>query len=306
MSSKGAWVSITAPVTLTTAAITNYVFNTPTGALTINSTSGPQGLSTVGTAKYNVTALGTSIVLAGSDNSATAWGTPGVLIQEGLDETTSRQTVAVRMAGDVSYNRVDIASSPSFSGTVTSNPTVSGSTQNRYMDQYGSYVVYDSTAPGTFSLSFPSTQAKAVVGVGKSPASSGAAGGGSVETQTVLPITADVVKLDSEISSTDKSGKDMVLFGGSCINSLVAQLASDGKFPYTCSDWPGRDFGRIEVIEDAFATGKMALVIAGTRAVDTDLAALVVQKGFPGATTAQKGETALEVTGSVSSPAYSA
>jgi S-layer protein (TIGR01564 family) len=101
------------------------------------------------------------------------------------------------------------------------------------------------------------------------------------------------------------SNYDMVLVGGPCINSLVAQLAADGDFPYTCETWPGRDFGRVQVIADAFATGKTALVIAGTTAAETDLAARVVQTGFNGATAAQKASAALEITGSVSSPAYS-
>jgi hypothetical protein len=92
--------------------------------------------------------------------------------------------------------------------------------------------------------------------------------------------------------------------GGPCINTLVAELATAGKFPYTCANWPGRDFGRVQLISDAFATGKTALVIAGTRAADTDLAARIVQTGLPLATDAQKAGASVEVTGSVSSPVY--
>lgn len=311
--SKGAWVSITNPTNLTGLANnTAYTFNLPTGsALFVTGVAGnATGNYVVGTATYALTnspaAIGTWLYLQATDNagSPTAYATPGILINEGLDQATVRNSIALRMAGDANYNRVDIAEVPAFTGSVTSNPTVSGSTQNRYMDAYGAYVVYDSTMPGTFSVSYPSTQAKAVVGVGLSPSATGSGGGGSVETDSVLPITADIVKLDSEVTSSDRSGKDMVLFGGPCIHDLVAELADEGKFPYTCADWPGRDFGRIEVIEDAFASGNMALVIAGTRAGDTDLASMVVQKGFPGATDSQKAEAALEVTGSVSSPAY--
>jgi len=97
--------------------------------------------------------------------------------------------------------------------------------------------------------------------------------------------------------------------GGPCINTLVAELATAGKFPYTCANWPGRNFGRIQLISDAFATGKTALVIAGTRAEDTDLAARIVQTEvngkFTAATDADMAKSALEVTGSVSSPVYS-
>jgi hypothetical protein len=311
MTSKGAWVAITAPVTIT--GLTNntaYTLNFPTG--TVSVTTGVAGTAsdntTVGTAKFEIVnpSAGTSLTIRATDNqvSETQWTTPGVLVVEGVDQTTARNLIAVRMDADATINRVNIAAAPSFTGTKTQSATVSGTTQNRYMDQYGTYVTYDSTSPGTFSVSYPSTQAQAVVGVGKAPASSGGAVGGSVTTDKVLPITADVVKLDSEVVASDKTGKDLVLMGGSCINSLVADLASAGKFPYGCADWPGRDFGRAQVIEDAFASGKMALVIAGTRAADTDLAARVVQLGFPGATDAQKAGTSVEITGSVSSPAY--
>jgi hypothetical protein len=304
MTSKGAWVSITAPVVLATSAVTNYVFNTPTGALTVNSTSGPQGLNTVNVAKYNVTAGGTYIRLAASDNDATAWGTPGILIVEGIDASTVRNMIAIRAAGDGSFNRVDLPDGPKFTGTKTSNPTVSGSTQNRYMDAFGSYVTYDSTMPGTFTVSYPSAQAQAIVGVGATPSSSGGGVGGSVTTETVLPITKDVVKLDTEVTESDKNGNDLVLFGGSCVNSMTAEVM-DLAFP-TCGADSGvpEDAAMIAVYEDHFAAGKSVLVIAGWSAADTDLAARVVQLGFPGATEAQKDSDELTVSGSVTSPAY--
>jgi hypothetical protein len=316
MTSKGAWVAITDQVNITgLTANTNYTLNLPTGTLALNtnySLAGGQAaysvLHTVGTAIYNVTTANdtatTWIMVRATDNSATSWTTPGVLIVEGLDEDTVRNLVAARVDSGASYNRVEIAGSPAFTGASTSISAVSGTTLNRYVDEYGTYVTYDSTAPGTFSASLPSTQAVAAVGVGISPSSSTSGGAGSVTTETVLPITADVVKLDSEVTETDKTNNDLALFGGPCINSLVAELADAELFPYTCADWPGRDFGRVDVIADAFATGQTALVIAGTRAADTDLAGRITQTGFPGATDAQKAEASIEITGSVSSPAY--
>jgi hypothetical protein len=308
--SKGSWVAITNPVTISGLANnTAYVLNLPTGSTTI--VTGVAGNSsanyTVGTAIYEVTnpAAGTSLTIRATDNSGTttAWTTPGVLLVEGLDENQVRNTIAVRVDSGSANNRAEIAAAPSFTGTTTSVSAVSGTTLNRYVDQYGSYVMYDSTAPGTLSASVPSTQAVAAVGVGQSPSSS-VGGAGTVTTETVLPVTADVVKLDNEVTESDKANNDLALFGGPCINTLVAELAADGTFPYTCADWPGRDFGRVDVIADAFATGQTALVVAGTRAADTDLAARIVQTGFPGATDAQKAEASIEITGSVSSPAY--
>jgi hypothetical protein len=306
--SKGAWVALTNVTTMASTANANYTFNLPTGSLTVNSTTlSGNGLSTVGAAKYNVTVGGTNntITIKASDNSATPFSTPGVMLVEGLDEAQTRNVIAFRMDSDASYNRVDIPAAPAFTATTTSTAGVSGTTQNKYVDQFGTYVMYDSTMPGTLSISYPASQSQAIVGVGKAPTASVGGAAGSVTTQTVLPITADVVKLDSEVSTADQSANDMVLVGGPCINAMVAQLATAGKFPYTCDTWPGRNFGRVQVIADAFATGKTALVIAGTTAADTDLGSRIVQLGMPGATDAQKAGASVEVTGSTQSPAYS-
>lgn len=307
--SKGAWVAITKNQTIT--GLTNdtaYAVNLPTGTLDIvtGAAGNSSALYTVGSAKYAlINTAGTSVSIAATDNSATAFATPGVMVVEGLDEAQARNVIAFKMDADATYNRVDIPAAPSFTSTKTTTAGVSGTTQSKYVDQFGTYVMYDSTMPGTLSISYPASQAQAIVGVGKAPAASVGGAAGSVTTQTVVPITTDVVKLDSEVTSADQSDNDMVLVGGPCINSMVAQLATAGKFPYTCDTWPGRNFGRVQVIADAFATGKTALVIAGTTAADTDLASLIVQKGFSGATDAQKAGTAVEITGTTQSPAYS-
>ncbi|MEM2121988.1 MAG: S-layer protein, partial [Candidatus Woesearchaeota archaeon] len=171
--------------------------------------------------------------------------------------------------------------------------------------EWGTLVTYDYTAAGTATINYPDTQLYHLVAVGDNPVISVGGAGGKVTTETILPITADVVKLDSEVTSADKAGYDLVLVGGPCVNTLVAELATAGKFPYTCANWPGRDFGRVQLIADAFASGKTALVVAGTRAQDTDLAAQIVQKGFPGASETIKAGSVTEITGTVSSPAYS-
>lgn len=99
--------------------------------------------------------------------------------------------------------------------------------------------------------------------------------GGTVK--EVVAVTTAVAKLDSEVTSTDKTGRHLVLVGGPCANSLVADLKTAGKFAYGCTDWPAKNVGIVEVVDNAFATGKMAVVVAGTRAEDTRLASSVVQ-----------------------------
>jgi hypothetical protein len=109
----------------------------------------------------------------------------------------------------------------------------------------------------------------------------GATTGGTY--QQIVPVTSSVARLDSEITSSDKSSKDLILVGGPCVNTLVASLATasanaTAKYPFTCASWLARNFGSIRVIDDAFATGHQVVVVAGTRAADTRLAANVLQQ----------------------------
>ncbi len=99
--------------------------------------------------------------------------------------------------------------------------------------------------------------------------------GGTVK--EVVAVTTAVAKLDSEVTSADKTGKELVLVGGPCVNTLVADLKTAGKFAYGCTDWPASNLGIVQVVDDAFATGKQAVVVAGTRAEDTRLASSVLQ-----------------------------
>ncbi|MEM5847128.1 MAG: S-layer protein [Candidatus Aenigmatarchaeota archaeon] len=147
-------------------------------------------------------------------------------------------------------------------------------------------------------VELPAEQQKAFVYIGKI---------GEVVTtggtyKEMVPIKTPVTRFADEITASDKtSTKAFVLVGGPCVNELVAELAADGKLKdstgYTitsCEAWPGRDFALIQLIEDAYGTtGKVVLVVAGTRAQDTLLAAQYLQAGKLEGSTAK----AVEVTG---------
>ncbi len=66
----------------------------------------------------------------------------------------------------------------------------------------------------------------------------------------------------------------VILIGGPSVNALVKELADANK------TWASSDYAEnraiIDLIADAFATGKDALVIAGYAGKDTRLAARVV------------------------------
>ena len=79
----------------------------------------------------------------------------------------------------------------------------------------------------------------------------------------------DVLVKDSEVSSV--SSKNLIVVGGSCINSAAATLVGGAK---CTSDWTtatgvGSGEFLIQSFGDAYSTGKIALLVAGYEAADT-------------------------------------
>jgi hypothetical protein len=229
---------------------------------------------------------------------------PGfIFVQEALEGGSTHNWVYIPVTfnavGSIVYTTTPLSDDSNYDATMA---VIGTATQYKSMTTYGTLVEYFGGAAigGPTTLNYPDTYTYAnlyLLGPDGKISTSGTAG--TVTTDKVFPITTDIVRLDSEVTDSDKTGRDLVLLGGPCINTLVADLATAEKFDYGCASWPGRDFGMVSVVNDAFTDGKVALVIAGTRAADTDLAAGVVQAG-----TALEGQAAdtVEVTGSVSSP----
>jgi len=295
-------------VTLGASSGSLYVGTNLLGSITYGTTNYIAGDSNSGHLDFavNCSAAGTCNVGLGVSGTTMLTAPGFVLVEESLQGSTAHNWIYFPISYSATLVKAGVSTPATDDENLHANwDVVSGSTTYRGMSTYGTYSEYDTTSLSA-TVKYPDSFSYAnvyILGPEGLVTSGGAVG--QVTTETVLPITADVVKLDSEVTSSDKSNKDMVLVGGPCINTLVASLASAGSFPYTCANWPGRDFGRVQLVSDAFASGKTALVIAGTRAADTDLAARIVQNGFPGATEAQKAGSSIEVTGSVSSPAYS-
>jgi len=130
-------------------------------------------------------------------------------------------------------------------------------------------------------LKVPSKSLAAKVYFGKQGATSST---GTVK--EVVPVITAVGKLDTSITTNDKATKNMVLVGGPCINTLVQALVDAGKLDttYTCANGnPGSAWtagtGYIIVVDDPFdVTGKYAVVVAGTVAADTTVAATTLQQ----------------------------
>jgi len=257
--------------------------------------------NTSGVLTYNV-ALGTT-----NANMQTAKGF--VLVEEAQEGGTTHNWLYFPVAWDSTNSRTYVNTPVSDDALfITSAANILGtSTQYRMMDTYGSLVDWAASAlGGSATVKYPDVFTYGnvyVLGPTGTISTSGVVGATTAD--KLLPITGDIVKLDTEVSASDKTSNDLIIVGGPCINTLAADVL--GKTYPACGASSGMtsNTGLIQLFVDKYATGKSALLIAGWEAAQTDLASRLVQNGLPFTSDAQKAGTKLTVTGTVSSPAYS-
>lgn len=217
------------------------------------------------------------------------------------------------VSANASYSSSDVGF------TVSSNTSLSGgqigtANKYRYMSAYGTYVETDTDAD-TVKIYYPGNRPSyAVVAIGTDPQISiGGTSGSSGSTTTyneVQPVTTTIAKLDNEVTSADRTAKNVILVGGPCVNTMVAELADAGKLmmdgeALTCAAWNAKStagdyFGLIQVIDNAFTAGKAALVVAGSTSVETREATSTLQdyaaKGLSGTAVKIKNNVITPVT----------
>lgn len=248
---------------------------------------------TIGEATLNLTTAGTVKV---KENP---------LFTVGNDPTGTTMTITAT-------NSSSEATGFTFSPT-TYGGQVGSANKYKYMTLYGTYVETDTDAD-TVKIYYPGTRPSyALVAVGSNPVFSTTQGttgtpGSTTTYESVVPITTPIAKLDTEITSADRTAKNLILVGGPCVNTLVAELASAGKLTMggealTCDAWNAKSaagdlFGLIEIINDAFSSGKAALVVAGSTAAETREATSVLQNYAAHALTG----SAVKIVGNVVTP----
>ena len=113
---------------------------------------------------------------------------------------------------------------------------------------------------------------------------------------TTTGALGDVLVKDSEVSSV--ASKNLVIVGGSCINSAAA-TALGGAYcgdAFTAATGVSAGEFLIKGVQDKFATGKLALVVAGYEAADTVNAATYLTKKVVDTSKEYKGTSATEAT----------
>jgi hypothetical protein len=121
------------------------------------------------------------------------------------------------------------------------------------------------------------------------------AGGDGITTSTSGAL-GNVIVMDSEVSSV--ASKNLVIVGGSCINSAAANVLTGGSAAcgdaFTAATGVGVGEWVIKSVADAYTSGKMALVVAGYEAADTTAAATYLTTQVDDTSVSYKGTSATE------------
>jgi hypothetical protein len=273
------------------------------GDATTDTTVTSSGTITVGGVVYALSTTSGSdvtIMVDKDQNSSTVSDgltVPAVLLieEKRKDESISHVAIfPVQYDSSSGEQRLELGGGATPIGIwVDGQPAISTSSDKvtHYVTKWGTKVVYDTTGAGTATITYPDSQVYHLVAVGENPSwTTTATEAGTYS--TYAPLSLPVARLASEVTDADKANANFVLVGGPCVNTLMEQLyeslaKKDTKWSaFTCPGGPGYagpawTSGRayIQVIEDAFATGKIALLIAGTEAADTRTATDMLSKG---------------------------
>jgi len=301
----GAKIAFTKPVNIPNG--TTVIF--PTGEKTITCTGTDEDATPSGSrVKYNMTSIGSGVCtveLASTDYPAV------LVVEEQIKDAPVRDAMIFYVSDDAANDKRLELASPVFThasdNAYTSVGTAS-TTVSHSVTEWGTKVVYDSTAAGTATITYPDTQVYHLVAVGENPQFTTTAAG--VTYNEAAPLLQSIAKLDTEImdyqgnivDTAAVSNYHLVLVGGPCVNVLAWKLVQDGKLSsnYACGGpaWtPGTAY--VIAVDNAFATGKIALLVAGTTAADTKLATDVLSQGKIPAT--YTGSSA-KITGTIASP----
>jgi len=166
--------------------------------------------------------------------------------------------------------------------------TLSGTDLTKQMDYFGTLVTEDATTSSQkeVTISYPKEQVHAQIFVG----ATGSSASSSASTSTATQLGEVLVK-DSEVSSV--SSKNLIIVGGSCINSAAATVLGGAYCGAAFTEATGVGSGQwlIKSVSGAYTEGKIALVVAGYEAADTVNAATYLRNQAPDTALNFKGTT---------------
>jgi len=246
------------------------------------------GKTSTGRTHYQLSGMGDSKTLSvrvlGSDATpASAGNSTGLLLVEEEEGANNNiYSIFIPASEELSGSTHQIiAGTPEFTAPFAKDAAQKTDTSvTEYVDLYGTFVTRDTDNQDTVIIYYPDEQMTIdlfVLGLDGSVSTSAAVAGEAVD--KAIPYKTALAKVDSAVTQTDKETKNLILVGGPDVNSLVTELAAAGKTKD--SAWyAGQPTGSaiIDLVENAWATGAHALVVAGKDAAGTRAASAVILK----------------------------
>jgi hypothetical protein len=264
---------------------TNYTFasgismNLSVAAGTVSSTS------SIGKLTYNFSSSGTVNnvrVHLMEDNLIVT--RPAIVLFEDKDESDIYNTVIVETSGGgVSDNGVSV-SETSFSwnsdndmkGTAYGNTGLQMKSNDKLyqkMDQWGTLVTTDQSDSDQYSvvISYPKMQTTAEIYMDSLGAGSSSNNLGTVQVT------------DDELASSGMSGKNLIVVGGSCVNTAASALLRNAGCgaSWTAATGAGNGDWIIQTFANPWASSKVATLVAGWEQGDTANAATYLKTQNP-------------------------
>ena len=287
---------------LTVASASDAVFtNWTINGVALNSTTNLVANVTVGDASYYITRSAatdnkTVIGMLNVSANANLYGNvpaadigkevPNVLIFEGKNDDNEYNAISIDLeAGDgsstdgVGVNDVDISSKDTSNSHMAyyAATMYSDSDIEKELDWYGTLVTSDSSDSDqkSVTISYPNAQIYANVFIGEEDAvvTSSSSGGATS--------LGEVLVTDAEVSSV--ATKNLIVVGGSCINSAAATLVGGAYCGAAWTEATGAGSGQfvIKGYASSSLTSKVALLVAGYEAADTVNAATYLRNKKP-------------------------
>jgi hypothetical protein len=240
---------------------------------TINTTGATETFDlTVGQLTYRVTAAGANQTTITLENVAGGnIAVPALVIFEEKDDNNEYHALITKFEYGASSDdgigiddveRTVWADNSDWESTMPSDSKIT-----KEADLWGTLVTTDASDSDqkTAEISYPDEQLYVQIYIGEEDSSVVA---GTTGTTSSTPL-GEVLVMDSEVSSV--SSKNLIIVGGSCINSAAATVLGGAYCGAAFTDATGVGSGQflIQGFDGAYTAGKLALVVAGYEAADT-------------------------------------
>jgi hypothetical protein len=184
----------------------------------------------------------------------------------------------------LSSGEVDTITVKNHSTALAGSGLIASDTDTDYsygVSKAGTYVIRNSDAD-TLDIYTPGAPTAVYVAVGADPSFASGEGAAAGTVDKAVQIKNSVSKMESEIADKTALDRDVILIGGPCANSLVAEaLEMSSSKPDCVSEFTALypTEGVITVVNNVFTSGKKALVVAGVDRDATRALAVEVMQG---------------------------